>query len=302
MQATHEDLALLALSLRPNFSWAKVRVRLEEAGSAVAVLDEEFDGQLSSGQRDAAIDSTYEWLKAQNEIGVQVSTILSPIYPTNLRSVHDAPPVIYWQGSLQETDIKAVAIVGTRQPTEDGAKFAQQLGRLLAEAGTPVVSGLARGVDSIAMRASLNSGGRTIGIIGTGHGKYYPAENRSLQDHIGQAHLLISQFAPGATASKRSFPMRNVVMSGFSSATVIAEAGETSGTRIQARAAIRHGRPLILNSRLVDNVEWARELVEQKYDVQVAHTALDAAGQVADLHLRREFTGQNWGSGELLSA
>jgi DNA processing protein len=302
MRAYEENLALLALATRPKFSWSATRLKIEQLGSATAVLDESYDGHLLSADRDdelrAAAARVVEWEAA----GIHVASLVSEHYPAALRSVHDAPPVLYWRGTHSPSDRDAVAIVGTRRPSRGGEEFASSLARMLAEAGTPVVSGLARGIDSQAMRAALAAGGRTVGVIGTGHGVYYPRENRDLQDELSSHHLVMSQFAPGSPPTKQTFPMRNVVMSGFSSATVIAEAGETSGTRIQARAAVKHGRPLILSAHVAQSVDWARELLESGYDIAVAATPDEAAAHIVDLHARRDAAAGGWALGALLSA
>ncbi len=302
MRAHDDDLALLALAMRPGFSWAQTRLQIEQLGSPMAVLDAAYDGQLVVSDREGELRAAAEQLAKLSERGIHVAVIGGDDYPAALRTVHDAPPVLYWQGSLSPLDANAVAIVGTRAPSPAGAAFARDLASNLAAEQIPVVSGLARGIDTEAMRASLRAGGRTIGVIGTGHGVYYPRENAALQDEIATSHLLLSQFAPGSSATKKTFPMRNVVMSGFSSTTVIAEAGETSGTRIQARAAVKHGRPLIFSERVADSVAWARDLISTGYDVSVARSAAEAAQLVLQLHRRRSAAAADWSLGSLLSA
>lgn len=178
MRANEENLALLALATRPKFSWASTRLRIEQLGSPTAVLDEAYDGQLLNADRDAELARAESRISELLRQGIHVATVVDDDYPAGLRGVHDAPPVLYWQGQHDVRDRNSVAIVGTRRPTEPGAVFARQLARLLAEADTPVVSGLARGIDTEAMRSSLETGGRTVGVIGTGHGVYYPREPR----------------------------------------------------------------------------------------------------------------------------
>lgn len=302
MRASEDNLALLALASRPKFSWASTRLQIEQLGSPTAVLDSSYDGQLINGERDAELQAVAEIVADLERRSIHVSTVVSDDYPAALRAVHDAPPVLYWQGSLASQDSNAVAIVGTRRPSQGGESFARDLAQLLAANEVPVVSGLARGIDTVAIRASLEAGGRTVGVIGTGHGIYYPRENSALQDELANEHLLLSQFPPGAAASKRSFPMRNVVMSGFSSATVIAEAGETSGTRIQARAAVRHGRPLILSAHVANTIAWARDLLHAGYDISVAADAAEAADLVLALHRRRDEAAHGMSFGTLLAS
>lgn len=295
------ELALLALAARPKFSWAKTRVRIEELGSPLEVLQDSYSDQLLDDQATAELDDAAERMGALWSEGIGVTTIWGARYPRQLRTVHDAPPVLYWRGAFSEADVDGVAVVGTRQPDSWGQSFARSLGSALAESGVPVVSGLARGIDGDAMRGSLDAGGRTVGVIGTGVRRYYPAEHRSLQDAVSK-HLLVSQFAPDASPTRQSFPMRNVVMSGLASLTVVVQAGETSGTKIQANAAVRHGRPLVLTTRVVDQSEWARELLSTGYDVTVVGTSREAVDAVERIHGRRRIAAAQWGTGTLLTA
>jgi DNA processing protein len=124
-----------------------------------------------------------------------------------------------------------------------------------------VASGLARGIDTAAHHAALDAGGRTVAVIGTGISRAYPAENRALQEEIAARGLVLSQFWPDASPSKQSFPMRNVTMSGYGLATVVVEAGEQSGARIQARVAVEHGRQVILTDQVVARNAWAQALL-----------------------------------------
>lgn len=300
MTPSVDDLALLALARAPDFSWAKTRGAIEEVGSPTAVLQLQFDGQLLGDGFDAAIDAARAWVDQCNALGIGVASLWGEEYPRQLHSVHDAPPVLYWSGHHNTRDGDSVAIVGTRRPDEWGTAFARELATLLAHGGVPVVSGLARGIDGEAMRASLAAGGRTIGVIGTGHGVYYPPEHRALQDEVAE-HLLISQFEPGSNASKRTFPMRNVVMSGFSSVTVIVQAGETSGTRIQAHAAVKHGRPVVLTTRVVAVAAWAQDLVAGGYDVEVVSSPREAVAAVEEIHHRRGVALGGWEFGALFA-
>src|SRR5581483_252563 len=108
------------------------------------------------------------------------------------------------------------------------------------------ISGLAAGIDTAAHTAALESGGRTVAVIGTGITRCYPAANIELQEAIAHSGLVLSQFWPESSASKASFPMRNATMSAYGRATIVVEASEQSGARIQARLAVAHGRPVVL--------------------------------------------------------
>lgn len=123
-----------------------------------------------------------------------------------------------------------------------------------------MLSGLAEGIDTAAHRAALAKGGRTVAIIGTGIAQVYPAANRDLQTRIACEGLVLSQFWPEGATQRHNFLMRNAVMSGYGRATVIVEASETSGTRVQARMAVEHGRPVIMTDRVLAANQWAQRL------------------------------------------
>jgi len=151
---------------------------------------------------------------------------------------------------LAET--RSVAVVGSRDATEDGKRRAAKISKALVEKGFTVVSGLAAGIDAAAHTAAIEAGGQTIAVIGTPLGVYYPKENEPLQRRIADKYLLISQIPVLRYASqhvpqdKLFFPERNVTMSALTEATIIVEASDTSGTLTQARAALQQGRKLFI--------------------------------------------------------
>jgi DNA processing protein len=177
-------------------------------------------------------------------LGIGTRTLLDPDYPPNLRQVADPPPVLFVRGRLSGTDRLAVALVGTRRATEYGRAVADRLARDLAAAGVTIVSGLAKGVDTLAHRAALQSGGRTIAVLGNGLDQVYPPENAGLARQIaeGEAGAIVSEFPPGVPPDAVNFPRRNRIISGLSLCTVIVEAGEKSGALITADFALEQGR------------------------------------------------------------
>lgn len=148
---------------------------------------------------------------------------------------------------------KCVAIVGTREVSPEGAARSRRLARELAAAGVIVVSGLAKGVDTEALTAAMEAGGRVVAVIGTPIDKAYPAENKRLPEMIYREHLLISQFAPGERVYPTNFPERNKLMAAVSDATAITEAGDTSGTLHQAAECVRLGRWLLICKNVIEN-------------------------------------------------
>jgi DNA processing protein len=157
----------------------------------------------------------------------------------------------------------SVSIVGTREVSDEGKIRAARLARELAEAGVVVVSGLARGVDTAALTGAIESGGRTIAVIGTPLDKAYPAENAALQETIYRNHLLVSPFRQGEPTFKSNFPKRNRVMAAMSDATVIVEASDTSGTLHQAAECQHLGRWLFIMKSVIDDpyLTWPKKFL-----------------------------------------
>ncbi|MBV9578793.1 MAG: DNA-protecting protein DprA [Chloroflexi bacterium] len=174
-------------------------------------------------------------------------TLLDEDYPLNLRTVADPPPVLFARGSLTAADATAVALVGTRRASGYGMAVADRLSEDLAAAGVTLVSGLAKGIDTVVHRAAVKAGGRTIAVLGNGLDQVYPAQNASLARAIVETHAgaLVSEFAPGVPPDAVNFPRRNRIISGLSLVTVIVEAGEPSGALITADFALEQGRDVL---------------------------------------------------------
>jgi DNA processing protein len=166
-------------------------------------------------------------------------------YPAQLAAVPSAPETLYVRGRLVADDALAVAIVGSRRATPYGLEVAERLGAALGARGVTVVSGLARGIDSAAHRGALESGGRTIAVLGSGVDVIYPPENRRLAGRIVEAGAVVSQFAPGTRPLAYHFPERNRVIAGLALGVVVVEAAEKSGALITAGFAAELGREVL---------------------------------------------------------
>jgi DNA processing protein len=264
MTTAREGAALVALLRLGRRPWGHYADLVDGAGSAVSTLRQELaesGGQTSLLPEDPepAIASALTEIERWRAAGIRLVTVLDPEYPDNLRSVHDRPPLIFVQGRLDPADQRSVAVVGARRASPAGLDRARQIAEHLVRSGYVVVSGLAAGIDTAAHVAALGVGGRTLAVLGTGLAHSYPPENTALQRRIGTECAVISQFWPESPPTRRSFPMRNAVMSGLALGTVLVEASPTSGARIQARLALSHGRPVFLVDTLLDQA-WAREL------------------------------------------
>ncbi|MCY1141570.1 DNA-protecting protein DprA [Actinoplanes sp. Pm04-4] len=255
-----QTAALVALLRQPRARWQDIAAEVLAEGEAVGVLERTLGSSDTlfpdhDAMRTAHSDALDE-LRAWEQSGIAVHSLLDASYPARLRDIREMPPVVFTRG-LQADDRRAVAVVGTRKPSDRGLSDAQAIATALAESGVTVVSGLASGIDTAAHTAALRAGGRTVAVVGTGVNRFYPAQNRELQQRIVQEGLVLSQFWPDASPTRQSFPMRNAVMSGYSAATVVVEAAYQSGARIQARLALQHGRPVVLAESLLQH-DWAQ--------------------------------------------
>ncbi len=177
--------------------------------------------------------------------GITVLTPDSPDYPSPLLSIRNYPMVLYCKGQLPDCRQNFLcAIVGTRSITEYGRKIAYQLGSGITFGGGIIVSGMALGADSMALAGALDSGGHPIAVLGTGVDVVYPREHKEIYNKIIAKGAVISEFPPGTTPNGRNFPIRNRIMSGISSATVVVEADMKSGALITAKDCIEQGRKL----------------------------------------------------------
>ncbi|MDQ3442215.1 MAG: DNA-processing protein DprA [Chloroflexota bacterium] len=174
--------------------------------------------------------------------GVSVVTVADDGYPRLLREIAAPPPVLFYKGQILETDSNAVAIVGTRRASAYGRDVAIDIAKGLAQAGVTVVSGLATGIDGHAHRASLDAGGRTFAVLGSGIHDIYPREHNGLAKRVAEQGALISDNLPDAKPDRWNFPARNRIISGLSLGVVVVEAPDKSGALITVDFAADQGR------------------------------------------------------------
>ena len=220
----------------------------------------DLDMIIPSGDLDRAYERVDAELIAAEKIGARLVTVLDDSYPVNLRLIPNLPPFLFFLGAdLDSSAVLSVAVVGTRKPTDRGIDLARLMAQQLVENGVTVVSGLAAGIDTAAHTATLDAGGRTLAVIGTGITRTYPKENAGLSQRIiDSSGTVISQFWPTSSPARWTFPRRNAVMSGISQGTVVVEASSTSGAKMQARLALEHGKRVFLLHSLVTDHLWAQ--------------------------------------------
>lgn len=184
--------------------------------------------------------------------------------PLNDVEEKNAPERLYLLGDESLLSrMPRVSIVGSRKANDRALERARTFAASLATEGVVIVSGLAEGIDAAAHEATLSVGGRTVAVLGTGLDKAYPSKNRDLQARIARQHLLVSQFREGSPIQRKNFPMRNRTMALLTDATIIVEAGESSGTLHQGWEALRLGRLLFIDEGVAnrESLRWPTEMI-----------------------------------------
>ena len=175
------------------------------------------------------------------------------------------PKIIFYEGSMEiPLPCPRVSIIGSRGASEKGLAEAKEITKILVENQVIIVSGLAKGIDTIGHKVAIEYGGRTIAVIGTPLNKVYPKENLDLQNELKKNHLVISQYPVGHSTTRKDFVMRNRTMALISDGTVIVEAGELSGSLHQGWETLRIGRPLFICKSVVENekLEWPKKMIK----------------------------------------
>ncbi|HEX9973716.1 MAG TPA: DNA-processing protein DprA [bacterium] len=181
--------------------------------------------------------------KAKHE-GIDIIDFWDESYPENLKRIYDPPAFIFVKGTLSKQDKYAISIVGTRLPSSYGKVVAEKIAKELAQKGLVIVSGLARGIDTISHWAAVQSGGRTIAVMGSGLDHIYPGENKKLAEKIIEQGALISEFPMGTKPDAVNFPRRNRIISGLALGTIVVEAGLKSGALLTANYALEQNREI----------------------------------------------------------
>ncbi len=197
--------------------------------------------------------------------GVTLLSIWDEDYPPLLQPLFDPPLILFVQGDIKALSLQSVAMVGTRAPSEYAQIMAEKFARELVQRGLAVISGLARGVDTLAHHACVSQGGVTVAVLGSGLDQIYPSENKQLARRIAERGAVISEYPFGAKPDAPHFPRRNRIIAGLSLATLVVEAGETSGALITADNALEYGREVMAIPGNVNNPKsWGcNRLIQQ---------------------------------------
>ncbi|MEW6108545.1 MAG: DNA-processing protein DprA [Nitrospirota bacterium] len=210
-------------------------------------------------------DGIEKHIKVINKKGIKVIGFNDPRYPAVLKEVADAPIVLYMKGDYIPDDRYGIAIVGSRKHTHYGEAVTQKISSELSASGFTIISGMARGIDTISHISALSAGGRTIAVLGSGLDVYYPAENKGLMEKIILSGCVISEFPPGTGPNRENFPRRNRLISGLSLGVLVVEATADSGSLITATYALEQNKEVFavpgnITSR---NSEGTNSLIKQ---------------------------------------
>jgi DNA processing protein len=252
LEKMSEDKYWLGFNLVKRVGPAKIQALLSYYGDIQAAweadsalldklgFDKKAKKNLIQARKTLDLDQELEKVRSKN---ISILTWDSPDYPSYLREVDSPPPLLYVVGRFEEIDRWAVAVVGTRRVTPYGRQMTQEIVAGLVYNGVTIISGLARGVDAIAHKTALESGGRTIAVLGSGPDNVYPPEHRDLARQIVRGRgAVISEYPLGTEPDAKNFPPRNRIISGLSLGVVVIEAGERSGATITTKRALEQGR------------------------------------------------------------
>ena len=261
-----ERLDWLRLIRSENVGPRSFKSLLRYCGSARAALAQLPELARRGGAARVRICSRAEAereLAATRALGVRLVGLREAAYPARLAEIDDAPPLLAVRGGASALARPMIAMVGSRNASAAGAKIAAQLARDLGDAGFIIVSGLARGIDAAAHRASVASG--TVAVLAGGHDRIYPAEHAPLLDQILEHGAAVSEMPLGWEPRARDFPRRNRLISGLAVGIVVVEAARRSGSLITARFALEQGREVfaVPGSPLDPRAEGTNSLIKQ---------------------------------------
>jgi DNA processing protein len=255
--------AYIALNMIEGIGPIKVQALIDALGSPQAVFDPaQSDLRMIKGigeklsetiltQR-TQVDPQAEMEKAE-ALGIHIVTPLDAEYPSALKTIHDPPLALYVRGEILPKDRHSLGMVGSRKCTSYGLSTADRLAYQLAQTGFTVVSGLARGIDTVAHQGALKGKGRTIAVLGAAIDQLYPPENAELADAIAGSGAVISEYPLGRAADRQTFPYRNRIISGISMGVIVVEAGFKSGSLHTSDAAMEQGRSVFAVPGRIDS-------------------------------------------------
>ncbi|RPJ11991.1 MAG: DNA-protecting protein DprA [Deltaproteobacteria bacterium] len=242
----------VALSLVPGVGSVLFKRLLDPLGSPEAVfraplrellkvegVGEKVAREIQKGPPEEKVERE---LRRVQETGGRILTFQDLQYPKRLKTIYDPPPLLYVKGEVKERDDLALAVVGSRKTTPYGRWITERMSQEIARHGVTIVSGMARGIDSVAHGGAISAGGRTLAVLGCGVDVVYPSESRNLYRQIIDHGAVLSEFPMGSPPEAIHFPRRNRIISGLSIGVVVVQASAESGSLITADYALEQGR------------------------------------------------------------
>ncbi len=246
-----ELLCAVALSMVKGVGPARYRLLVERFGGAAGVFVADFEDLKSVVSENVAknirgfdFSVAKKVIDRSNELGFEIVTLQSNLYPERLKYFNYSPPVFWLKGNLGVLEGNTVGVVGTRRTDSSRTRAKKKSVEALSEENITIISGGAYGIDTVAHKTTLDNGGETVAVLGSGLDVPYPWQNRALFEKISESGALISEFPPGTKPNAENFPKRNRIISALSDALVIIEAGETSGALLTARWALEQGKEI----------------------------------------------------------
>jgi len=269
--AEQEELLWLALRLTPQLGARRAVDLIEKFGSPGAIFQLESRdlegaglpaGVARSIEAGSVIDDALEQQRLLRSTGTEIVTYFDDRYPALLKQIYDPPLVMFARGRVELLEGPNVAIVGTRRPSAYGTTVADRFSRELSDAGVTIVSGMARGIDTAAHKATLAVAGKTVAVLGCGVDVIYPAENKNLAAQIARDGLLLSEYPMRTPGYPQNFPVRNRIVSGLSHGVMIVEGAQYSGSAITARLALDQGREVFaVPGNITSKQSWGPNLL-----------------------------------------
>lgn len=265
----------LALTLIKDIGPVTAKRLLSALGTPKRVFDSSAnDLKDIEGINDSKIRGISEfnsWDEVEKEVdeikshNVRIIRYTDEEYPESLRYIDDSPIILYVRGRFIKKDKYAVAIVGSRNMTEYGKRITEMISSELVSYGITVVSGMARGIDTVSHKSALKAKGRSIAVLGSGLDSPYPPENKELFDELSEKGCVISEFPMGTPPNKENFPQRNRLISGLSLGVLVVEAAAKSGSLITAGYALEQGKDVfaVPGSITSSNSEGTNELIKK---------------------------------------
>ena len=282
------------LNMLPEMGVLRANKLISYFGSASKIFSSTTEEISAAGELNANISNkilasvneidTEKELKKAGELGLQVLIPENDNYPQQLKVLPDFPVVLYVKGKFDKNDIYSIAIVGTREPTEYGKKATRKFSEEFANLGVTVVSGLARGVDTIAHNQALTSGYRTIAVLGNGMNFHYPPENQKLEEEICKCGAVVSEFSLNTPPERFNFPKRNRLIAALSLGTIVIEGNDKSGALITAKFAAEQGKDVFaVPGDIFSKYSYAPHFLI-KQGAKLVDKAEDVIEEISDLY------------------